>query len=150
MALRGKKQAYCEARANGLKQREAAVQAGYSATGISVTACRLESEPKVQAEIRRLKKDGSAERDPDTDDIGGTLDKWVMKDRYASSLELMRDVYNNPKAPKSIRYQAAKDALPYEHARKEGGKKDEAKAKAEKAGTKSKFKTKSAPSHVRH
>ena len=150
MALKGKIQAYCEARANGRGQKEAAADAGYSLVGISQTACRLEARKDVQAEIRRLKKDGSAGRDPGTGDVGGVLDKWEMKDKYASPLDLMIDVMNNPQAPKSLRYQAAKDALPYCHPRKEGGKKDEAKERGEQVAKKSRFKTKSAPSHVRH
>lgn len=150
MAFKGKQKAYCEARANGMDRKTAAAHAGYSGSGINVSSCRLEARPEVQAEIRRLKKDGSAGRDPGTDDVGGVLDKWQMKEKYANPLDLMIDVMNNPQAPKSLRYQAAKDALPYCHPRKEGGKKDEAKERGEQVAKKSRFKTKSAPSHVRH
>lgn len=71
-----------------------------------------------------------------------------MKDRYSTPLDLMLDVMNNPDAPKSLRYQAAKDALPYCHPRKEGGKKDEAKERAKKAAG-GKFQTAARPSHLR-
>lgn len=73
-----------------------------------------------------------------------------MKDRYDSPLALLEDVMNNAKAPKSLRYQAAKDALPYRHARKESGKKEEAANDAKKAGAKgSRFGQQSRPSHLR-
>ena len=71
-----------------------------------------------------------------------------MKPKYDTPLDLLRDVWNNPDAPKSLRYQAAKDALPYCHARKEGGKKDEAAKESKKAAA-GKFGSSPAPSHLR-
>ena len=78
-----------------------------------------------------------------TDD--GSVDSWAMKDRYDTPLDLLRDVWNNPKAPKGIRYQAAKDALPYVHARMEVGKKEE-KEKAAKRAVRGKFQPGAKPS----
>ena len=137
MALKGKMQAYAEARAQGLTPADAAAHADYSGSGARVTVSRIEARADVQAEIRRLKKVG-VDNEPEGDE------PWKMKDKYPSSLALLQDLYNNPKAPKSLRYQAAKDALAYEHPRKEGGKKDEKNEAAKEAG-KGKFRTANKP-----
>lgn len=134
MALRGKMQAYAEARAQGLSPADAAAHADYSGSASRVTVSRIEARADVQAEIARLKRGGVDEGEGD--EPGG----WQMKDRYASPLDLLEDVWNNPQAPKSLRYQAAKDALPYCHPRKEAGKKED-KEKAAKEAAKGKFKT---------
>ena len=145
MALKGKMQRYAEARAHGLEPLAAAAQADYCGPGIKVTTSRLEKRADVQNEIRRLRKGGKGVDTSETDT--GELDKWALRDSYDSPLELLLDVVNNPKAPKSLRYQAAKDALPYCHARKEGGKKDEKEQAAKKASA-GRFGTLGKPSHV--
>src|SRR3546814_9607701 len=54
-----------------------------------------------------------------------------MRPKYASSLALLQDTYNNPDMPESVRMRAAEQALPYEHARMgEQGKKEKAKERA--------------------
>src|SRR3546814_4158780 len=54
-----------------------------------------------------------------------------MRPKYASSLALLQDTYNNPDMPESVRMRAAEQALPYEHARMgEHGKKEKAKERA--------------------
>lgn len=151
MALNGKMQAYAEARAQGLEPLVAAAHAGYAGSGIKVTTSRIEARSDVQAEVRRLRKGGKpspttgAKKPVDED---SELEKWAMRDRYDSPLDLLRDVMNNPKAPKSLRYMAAKDALPYCHARKETSKKEEAAAASKKVA-KGKFRPASRPSHLR-
>lgn len=135
MALRGKMQLYAEARAQGLSPADAAAHADYSGSASRVTVSRIEARADVQAEIARLKRGGVGEGEGDESGA-----RWQMKDRYASPLDLLEDVWNNPQAPKSLRYQAAKDALPYCHARKEAGKKED-KEKAAKEAAKGKFKT---------
>lgn len=145
MALGGKMQAYAEARAAGLDPIPAAAAAGYSGSGIRVTTSRLEAREDIKAEVRRLKK-GGAPVDDTPDDTG--REEWGYKDHYDSPLELMLDVMNNPVAPKSIRYQAAKDALPYCHAKKEGGKKEDQENRAKKASA-GRFGTQQRPSHLR-
>lgn len=146
MALRGKMQAYVEARAAGLTPRDAAAHAGYEMAGVAVTVSRLESRADVQAEIERLKRAG--ERGDSAGSPELERGKWAMRDHYSSPLELLLDVMNNPQAPTSVRYQAAKDALPYCHPRKEAGKKEEAKERAKKAAG-GKFQTVPRPSHLR-
>lgn len=151
MALGGKMQAYAEARSQGLPPYEAALHAGYAGSGIRVTTSRIEARKDVQAEIRRLKKGGSVEVTARKGDGGNALDpmeKWGLQDSYTDPLSLMLDVMNNPAAPKSLRYQAAKDALPYCHARKEGGKKEE-QGKRAKEAAQGRFGTQSRPSHLK-
>lgn len=140
MALRGKMQGYAEARALGLEPLAAGAHAGYSGSGMAVSLSRIEARADVQAEIRRLKKGGRVDTKPGAEAEDADAEPWKMKDKYKSSLDLMQDLYNNKLAPKSLRYQAAKDALPYEHPRKEGGKKD-ADAEKAKAAAKGKFRT---------
>lgn len=144
MALNGKMQAYAEARANGMEPLVAAAEAGYSGAGIRVTTTRLEKRVDMIAEIARLKGGGKGSAPAPDDDLEG----WGYKDRYATPLDLLLDVMNNPQAPKSLRYQAAKDALPYCHARKEAGKKDEQKEKA-KGAAQGRFQPGGKPSHLR-
>ena len=149
MALNGKMQAYAEARAQGLRPLDAAAHAGYSGSGIRVTTNRLESRADIQAEVKRLKHGGKpAVAAPGKQSAEDRDEKWSMQDRYSNPLDLMLDVMNNPLAPKSLRYQAAKDALPYCHPRKEGGKKEEKEERAKKAAA-GKFQTAARPTHLR-
>ena len=141
MALRGKMQAYAEARARGHAPMAAGVHAGYEGAGLKVSVSRIEARQDVQNEIKKLRKE-------DNDSESTSNESWSMKERYKTPLELLQDVWNNPKAPKSLRYQAAKDALPYCHAKKEGGKKDEVADRSKKAAQ-GRFGTASRPSHLR-
>ena len=145
MALRGKMQAYAEARANGLDPQNAARHAGYEEAGIAVTVSRMERRADMQQEIARLRRnDGSVENQSGDE----RPEKWSLKKHYQSPLELFLDVMNNPDAPKAVRFSAAKDALPYCHARKEGGKKEDAKEKAGKAAKGGRFQPGRRPSHL--
>ena len=70
----------------------------------------------------------------------------LMKPKYETSLHLLQDLYNNPKAPPGLRFEAAKQALPYEHAKLgEQGKKAAAKEKAKEIAGSSKFQKKQPP-----
>jgi phage terminase small subunit len=72
-----------------------------------------------------------------------------MKDHYGSSLELMQHSYNNPLLPPGLRFEAAKQALPYEHGRiGEKGKKEDKKDRA-KDVAKGRFGTKQPPTASR-
>ena len=141
MSFTDKQLAFIECKAAGSGHADAAMQAGYAASSAAVTATKLMARKDIRAAIK-AKQDGADDGagEPDADE----LELWKMKDKYPSSLALLQDLYNNPKAPKSLRYQAAKDALAYEHPRKEGGKKD-AKEDAAKEAGKGKFRTASKP-----
>lgn len=150
MALRGNMQKYAEGRAAGMDPNTAAAHAGYApGAGIRVVASRLESRTDVRAEIKRLKKGGApveAEAEVATTTARGD---WEMKAKYEDPLSLLKDIMNNPDAPKSLRYQAAKDALPYCHPRiAEAGKKEKKEELAKKAAGAGRFQRKSAPQRL--
>lgn len=131
-----KQQKYIEARAAGLKQGAAYRQAGFSPNGANVAASNLEKRPEVKAAIKAWKKKLG------TVDAGGDekAPVQVMKASYKSSLELMQHSYNNPKLPPVMRFEAAKQALPYEHARiGEKGKKESKNDDAKQVAKKPKF-----------
>lgn len=158
-------QEYIEQRVAGVDALHACLAAGYSQAGISVTMARLESREDVRLAIRVAKrstgkskplrslKEPAGKRqyrsvadEPRHGD--GPLDSWRLRDHYDSPLDLLRDVMNNPAAPGGLRIQCAKDAMPYCHARKEGGKKDDEKSKAKDTAASGKFGTQSKPSHL--
>lgn len=161
---------YIEYRVAGLAPLEAAVAAGYAQSGIRVTASRLEQREDVRLALRVAKrnaKPGDKKLHPLTSPVSkrhhrsvadeprhgdgpnkSPLDPWRLKDRYSSPLDLMLDVMNNPEAPGGLRIQCAKDAMPYCHARKEGGKKDDEKSKAKQTASESKFGSQKRPSHL--
>ena len=143
MELRGKMQKYVEGRLAGMAPQVAGSYAGYGKAGLKVAVCKLEKRSDIQAILK-----GNAPAQEEV--IGGRGEKWEMRNKYANPLELFLDVMNNPKAPVSMRYQAAKDAAPYCHARKEGGKKQEKMDNAKaNAAAKQRFQTGGRPSHLR-
>jgi hypothetical protein len=162
---------YIEQRVSGVDPLNACLAAGYSQAGISVTMARLESREDVRLAIRAAKRAAPAvgkskllhplkapagkrhyrsvaDEPRHGDGPTDPLDPWRLRDSYDSPLDLLRDVMNNPKAPGGLRIQCAKDALPYCHARKEGGKKDDEKSKAKDTAASGKFGTQSKPSHL--
>ncbi len=162
-------QDYIDQRVAGVDALNACLAAGYSQAGISVTMARLESREDVRQAIRAAKRGvGKSKplrplksptskreyRSVDDEPRHGDgpdknpLDPWRLKDRYQSPLELLLDVMNNRDAPGGLRIQCAKDAMPYCHARKEGGKKDDEKNRAKSTNSTSKFGTGRAPSHL--
>ena len=127
MSLTGKQRAFVELKAAGVRNEEAAKRAGYAANSAAVTATGLMKRADIKGAIAALANNGDSP-------IETASNEWSMKSKYDTPLDLLRDVWNNPDAPKTLRYQAAKDALPYCHARKEGGKREEqAKKSAETA-----------------
>lgn len=157
-------QEYIEQRVAGVDPLNAGLAVGYAVASISVQLAKLESREDVRQAIRVAKrgagkskplhslKSPTGKREyrsvadeprPDKD----PLDPWRLRNHYDSPLDLLRDVMNNSKAPAGLRIQCAKDALPYCHARKEGGKKDDEKSKAKDiASGESKFRTQAKPS----
>lgn len=161
--------AYIDQRIAGLAPQDAALAAGYAQSGIRVTASRLEQREDVRLALRVAKRGATKSKPlrPLKEPAGkrqyrsvadeprhgdgpekNPLDPWRLKDRYSSPLDLMLDVMNNPEAPGGLRIQCAKDAMPYCHARKEGGKKEDDKNRANETNKKSKFGTVAAPSHL--
>lgn len=132
-----KQRKYAEGRAEGLKPKQAALAAGYSPSTADKQAYGLEARADIQDMIKAAKKAKGVKkgRPPKDDD-----ETPVMKAKYGSSLDLMRDMYNNPRLPYSVRFEAAKQALPYEHARiGEKGKKEQRADAAKVAVAKGRF-----------
>lgn len=141
--LTAKMARYCKGRAQGLGRTEAGLAAGYAVGNLAPTTSGLEKRADIQAEIARLKGGGEPKQVEEE-----SPEAWALKPSYDSPLDMFLDVMNNPKAPKGIRISCAKDAMPYCHARKEGGKKEE-KAKAAKKLAGGKFATSAKPSHLK-
>ncbi len=149
--------AYIDLRKEGVEPYTAARTVGYVESGISVAVCRLEARADVQKAVRAAKRAGvqpiakpkrvgkTAEPDDDESEVKSPLAPWALKPKYASPLELMLDVMNNPKAPGGLRIACAKDAMPYCHARKEGTKKQDEQDKAKLTASKTKFASQAAP-----
>jgi len=128
--------AYVQARAEGMNITQSALAAGYSRAGANRQGSVLEKMPKIKAAIAKakkaIKKGDAITRDQIESFMGVPAGKGSgeepprMKPKYASSLELLKDTYNNPRMPDSIRLRAAEQALPYEHGRiGEKGKKEQ-------------------------
>jgi phage terminase small subunit len=75
----------------------------------------------------------------------------MQRAKYADPATFLHDLMNNPAVPLMMRKDAAKDLMPYKHARiGEKGKKEMADDDARKIsrGTGSKFKTQKPPTNV--
>lgn len=100
----------------------------------------MAAKPEVVKEIARLK------RTVKNGDEEATAKTKLLKDKYATPLDLMLDAMNQPKMPFIVRIACAKDAMPYCHARiGDGGKKGKVKDAAHDAANRGKFKPKQPP-----
>lgn len=137
---------YVQARAGGSKKIDAARFAGYagSESVLSVAASKLEAQPKIRNAIAQAKKSGrNAARAQESDDE----DEGLLS-QYTDSAHFMRHCMNNPKLSKSMRFEAAKQLLPYEHAKiGEKGKKEDRKDRANEVAQ-GRFATKQPPLRV--
>lgn len=152
---------YIQHRLDGAEPLQAARLAGYAeGAGLKVVASRNEIRADVREAIRKAKRAGktvtvarkpgqrkASRVDTGVEAIINPLEPWKLRDHYESPLDLLQDVMNNPKAPGGLRIQCAKDAMPYCHARKEGGKTEEKDKAGKKPG--GKFPTMAPPSHLR-
>lgn len=134
-----KQQAFVENKAAGLPNREAAIAAGYGATSAKVTASQLMQRPDIKAAIKAATKGG-------VDTTTGNA-PTMPRSNYTDSKQFLLDVMNHAKLPIAVRAEAAKQLLPYMHARMgETGKKQTKKNNAAAiAGGKHRFATKKPP-----
>jgi phage terminase small subunit len=143
--LTAKQQAFVDGKACGLNNRDAAIAAGYPPNSAAQTATKLMQHPSVRLALRNFKKVSTEKGHAKHSEDDGAS---VLKAKYASSLDFMIDAMNNPKLPPGVRFDAAKQLLPYQHARiGESGKKEKAKdrAHAVTGTTRGKFTPKAAP-----
>ena len=120
----------------GCTNRDAAIAAGYSVAAASSTADKLMAMPAIRAALKAT---------PASD--GKPAGTQMPKAHYADPIAFLTDVMNHAQLPIAVRADAAKQLLPYKHARLgELGKKEKAKENATKiARGRSKFATKAPP-----
>jgi phage terminase small subunit len=138
-----RQQAYIENRASGLKQKQAAIAAGYSAATAEKQAGNMERQATIKSAIAKAKRDKGKPATEEEPVFG------MPKSHYTDSKEFLIDIMNHKMLPLAARAEYAKALLPYQHARiAEKSKKDDAKDKAidlAGGGTKHKFSKKTPP-----
>lgn len=158
MALTEMQQQFVVNKAAGIKNREAAIAAGFSPKSADVQAGRLMGRADIKKAIAKAKRDmrsGVTDK-PDVDDAD--MDDTAKKNRmpkanYRDPLVFLTDVMNHKHLPIAMRADAAFKMLPYMHARiadkgKKESKKDRAKelsGAGAKPGAKPRFATKQPP-----
>ena len=143
-------QDYVYNRAAGLRQREAAVAAGYSAPTADRQASVLEKRADIKKAIANAKKRAKSSGVEVPDDDSPEARNKMPKAKYADSKDFLLDAMNHKHLPIAARAEYTKALLPYQHARiGETGKKESAAARAKKIAEggkgKSKFATKAPP-----
>jgi phage terminase small subunit len=122
--LTTKQREFVKNKAAGVANKEAAIAAGYSAASADVQAANMLARPHIKAAIKAAQQGVEVRK-------GSGL-----RARYESPRDLMEDVMNNAHFPDALRIAAAKDLLPYFHAKMgEIGKKEKAKDTAHGAVT---------------
>lgn len=122
--LTEKQRKFAQAKAAGMSHRDAAITAGYAVAGAAVQGSQLMKLPHVKAEVARMKKGFTRSERKAAGEKEAEREPGRLRDRYDSPLDLMLDTMNNPNMPVSVRFEAAKQALPYTSARlSDAGKK---------------------------
>lgn len=139
--LTKKQRAFVTNKAAGCTNRDAAIAAGYSVNGASQAGDRLMKEPAIRKALKVAGKSTGG------GDIAPANVPAMPRDKYSDPKAFLLDVMNLAALPIAMRADAAKQLLPYMHARMgETGKKETAKNKARAISTgRSKFATKQPP-----
>lgn len=125
-------------KAAGVKNREAAIAAGYAANNADVQAARMMQREDIKAAIKAAKAAGAKPQGVDTD--------AMPRKHYGDPMTFLEDVMNGARFTVALRVDAAKQLLPYKHARMgELGKKAKAKDRAEVLTRTSRFSPQAAP-----
>ena len=113
-------------KAAGVPNREAAIAAGYAQGSADVAAHRLMQKPAIKAAIKDATK-----TTPGVD--AKTVNAPTMpRAKYGDPITFLEDVMNHQQLPVAMRADAAKQLLPYKHARMgETGKKQTKKENAQ-------------------
>ena len=146
--LTDKQQAYARNRAAGVGKADSAIAAGYAPVSASVTASKLEARADIKAAIKAARKNLGKDEVNIAAETGLDRDKNTMpRAKYDDPIVFLEDVMNHKHLPVAMRADAAKQLLPYKHARiGEKGKKEKAKERAgEIAKGRGKFGTKEPP-----
>lgn len=138
--LTDKQLAFVVNKAAGVANRDAAIAAGYAVAGAAVAADKLMRNPAIRSAIK-----AAAKPTPGVDTKAAA--PVMPRDKYADPKAFLLDVMNLGTLPIAVRADAAKQLLPYMHARMgETGKKETAKEEAKKiARGNRKFATRAPP-----
>lgn len=124
--LTEKQQKFAINKAAGVKNRDAAIAAGYAANNADVQAARMMQRDDIKAAIKSAKAAGAKSESVDTDPMA--------RKHYADPMTFLEDVMNGVSFPVALRVDAAKQLLPYKRARMgELGKKAKAKGSCRSA-----------------
>ena len=122
--LTPKQSEFVSNKAAGLSHRDAAIAAGYSSSAAEATATKLMRNPAIRNAIKAAENT-----------LGVAIpaaDKNAMpRAEYTDPITFLEDVMNHQQLPVAMRADAAKQLLPYKHARMgETGKKETKKENA--------------------
>lgn len=151
MALTGKKRVFADAVLAGRSNKDAAIEAGYSAATASAAGSRLVKEPPVAAYIASRRaapatapaastKPPAPSGDEDIDPLNGV--------RYVDPKDFLGAAMNAPDLDMRQRIDCAKALMPFEHQKLGEGGKKEKNQEAAKTAAKGKFAPASAPKLV--
>lgn len=134
MSLTEKQQAFVVNKAAGVKNKEAAIAAGYSASAAAVTASQLLARKDIKDAIAKAKRDMRANGykvPKDADEEEQNKKTSMPRTRYTDPKDFLTDLMNHKHQPIAMRADAAFKLMPYMHARiGEKGKKETAKERA--------------------
>lgn len=141
MALTGKKRRFADAVDAGFSNKDAAIQAGYSAATASAAGSRLVKDPDVKAYRERKAKSASGELATEVSleaqPRGGALKRTKATPVPLSQqdmLQLLQDIALGQVDATTVQVRAAIAAVQYTHTKKgDGGKKEEQGAAAKRA-----------------
>lgn len=138
MALTGKKRLFADAVIAGKSNRDAAIEAGYSAKTASAAGSRLVKDPEVAKYLKERKKAGRKEPAASAESPPKPAPKFDLSaalqhsDPKAFLLAAMNDLELEPRQ----RIEAAKTLMPFMHQKLgEGGKKEQQQANAQKVAS---------------
>ena len=116
--LTDKQQAFVANKAQGCTNRDAAISAGYAVGSASVAADKLMAMPAIRAALKVATKTAPG---VDTKTVNAPT---MPRAKYGDPVTFLEDVMNHQQLPVAMRADAAKQLLPYKHARMgEAGKK---------------------------
>ncbi|MDR6585537.1 terminase small subunit [Herbaspirillum frisingense] len=132
MALTARKRLFADAVMRGKSNKDAAIEAGYSAATASAAGSRLVKDPVVNAYLNKCREEtkvSSGEVANTPFDINRAL-------QYSDPRAFLLATMNDPKTEDKLRVDAAKALMPFMHKKLgEGGKKDARDEEAKKVAS---------------
>ena len=138
MALMTEKQrAFVAAKVAGVGNRDAAIAAGYAPSSARVAASKLMARDDIVQAIKAAAKPAR---------VTVPSENPMPRDHYADSKSFLEDVMNHVGLPFAVRMDAAKQLLPFHHAKMgELGKKEKKQEAAEGIAKRGRFVPKQPP-----